>query len=328
MFLLPNMSFKGSRKFSLDSSVLLEGLGNRSGMVASRRPRLSPTLDDARLTMQELNSSFDSNVSLREQPITEESFQRSDGPIRSQSFQKHNKNFHKLFYELPEDENLTYTFSCALQKEVLYNGRLFLSENHVCFYSSVLLKDTKVVIPLSSVREVKRLSSALSVLSIQTTDGEKHTFVSLRGRDLCYKLLQRVCSSAQDWSTNSSPQISSAENDVDQMSSYSSLDECPCYESSGGFPGSEVSTTRNSMYQEGFTNEEEKNVSQFWMFVERILSFLFIREVKNLSVLFSIYLILLLGLLLVSGYIGLRLMALEEQLNSLGTQDDFTPHRV
>lgn len=35
-------------------------------------------------------------------------------------------------------------FTCALQKEVLYHGKLFVSEHHVCFHSSVLLKETKV----------------------------------------------------------------------------------------------------------------------------------------------------------------------------------------
>ncbi len=39
---------------------------------------------------------------------------------------------------------LFVAFTCALQKEVLFHGKLFVSENYVCFYSSVLLKDTKV----------------------------------------------------------------------------------------------------------------------------------------------------------------------------------------
>ena len=38
-------------------------------------------------------------------------------------------------------------FTCALQKEVLYHGKLFVSEHHVCFHSSVLLKETKVWTP-------------------------------------------------------------------------------------------------------------------------------------------------------------------------------------
>lgn len=35
-------------------------------------------------------------------------------------------------------------YVCALQKEVPYHGRLYVTEAHACFYSSVLLKDTKV----------------------------------------------------------------------------------------------------------------------------------------------------------------------------------------
>lgn len=35
-------------------------------------------------------------------------------------------------------------FTCALQKEILYQGKLFLSENWICFHSKVFGKDTKV----------------------------------------------------------------------------------------------------------------------------------------------------------------------------------------
>lgn len=39
---------------------------------------------------------------------------------------------------------LSAACSCSLHREVLYHGRLFISENYLCFHSSVLLKDTKV----------------------------------------------------------------------------------------------------------------------------------------------------------------------------------------
>lgn len=35
-------------------------------------------------------------------------------------------------------------YICALQREVPYHGRLYITDTHACFYSSVLLKDTKV----------------------------------------------------------------------------------------------------------------------------------------------------------------------------------------
>lgn len=36
-------------------------------------------------------------------------------------------------------------YICALQREVPYHGRLYITENNACFHSSVLLKATKVI---------------------------------------------------------------------------------------------------------------------------------------------------------------------------------------
>lgn len=35
-------------------------------------------------------------------------------------------------------------YVCALQKEVPYHGRLYITDTNACFHSSVLLKETKV----------------------------------------------------------------------------------------------------------------------------------------------------------------------------------------
>ena len=35
-------------------------------------------------------------------------------------------------------------YTCALQKDILYQGRLFVSDNWICFQSKVFGKDTKV----------------------------------------------------------------------------------------------------------------------------------------------------------------------------------------
>ncbi|KAM9349940.1 GRAM domain-containing protein 2A-like [Symphorus nematophorus] len=314
---------------------LTESLGARRGSTRfiGKKSRQSHSLDDARLQIQELNQSLNSNLSLRKQPIAEEHLdERSDGLISNNSFVKHNKTFHKLFPEIPQGENLTQTFTCALQKEVLYHGKLFVSENHVCFHSSVLLKDTKVVIPASSVREVKKHNSALSMLAVQTVDGEKYSFASLRQREMCYKLLQTVCCHALGESANSSPHISSAENEADRdmASSYSSLEDCSMHHNlsrqnsiclDDGFPqmSSEGPSRSNSTRQSSLTDEEDRAVWWIWRIIERVTALFFLREIRNLSVLFYFYIMLIVLLLLVSGYIGLRIIALEEQLKSLGT---------
>uniref|UniRef100_A0A8D3C1S2 GRAM domain-containing protein n=1 Tax=Scophthalmus maximus TaxID=52904 RepID=A0A8D3C1S2_SCOMX len=284
--------------------------GNRFG---SKKSRHSLSLDDARQEIQELNHSLNSNMSAREKTIPEETHELSH-ELLNHSLPKHNKSFHKLFHEIPEWENLTQMFICALQKEVLYHGKLFVSENYVCFYSSVLLKDTKVVIPTSSIREVKKHNPALSMLSIHTADGEKYSFVSLRNREMCYKLLQ-----SETESPGISPQLSSADNEADQdlVSSYSSLEDSVDHDLSRQ-NSVDLDTGFPHVSSEAPTRCRSTAVSWIWRVVEKVALFVFHGELRNLGVLFYIYLVLIVLLLLVSGYIGLRIIALEEQLNSLG----------
>ncbi|KAM7368697.1 hypothetical protein PAMP_013009 [Pampus punctatissimus] len=57
---------------------------------------------------------------------------------------KTNVQYHKTFKEVSEDELLTQSYTCALQKDILYQGRMFVSDNWICFHSRVFGKDTKV----------------------------------------------------------------------------------------------------------------------------------------------------------------------------------------
>ncbi|XP_029380270.1 GRAM domain-containing protein 2B isoform X3 [Echeneis naucrates] len=336
------MTMKLGRKFSLDSSLSLNGVG---GLSVRRNNKFSnkkshQVLDEDQLRLQELGHS-----DVRTQTITEESFEQSSDSVSNQCFLKHNKNLHKLFPEIPTGENLTHIFTCALQKEVLYHGKLFLSKNHVCFYSSVLLKDTKVVIRASSIKEVRKHNSALSSLSIQTADGEKHSFMSFRNRDKCYRLLQSMRSHVQETSLNSSPPASSVENDMDhdQVSSQSSFEETverprltrsnsinsnssfPPFQSSSEDPTRDSSTRQSSLIDEDLPNEHRHDT---WIgrLTEKVTPFFFYREMRNLSTLFYIYMVLIVLLLFTSGYVGLKITALEEQLNSLGALAELSHH--
>uniref|UniRef100_UPI0037E93E98 GRAM domain-containing protein 2B-like isoform X2 n=1 Tax=Semicossyphus pulcher TaxID=241346 RepID=UPI0037E93E98 len=342
-YLFSIMTMK-TRRFSLESAVVdgagLLGAKGGSSKLGGKKSRQSQSLDDARLEIQELNQSLNSSMSLREQTIAEENLERPDALIHNHSFKKHNKNFHKLFPDIPDAENLTHAFTCALQKEVPYHGKLFISEHHVCFHSSVLLKETKVAISGCSVKEVKKYNSALSMLSIQTTDGDKYSFVSLRNRELCYKLLHNVCTYAKGGSANSSPHLSSAENeaeaDHDMASSYSSLEDSVDRDLSrqnsihleSSFPpmSSEGLMRSDSTRQNSLTDEDVRDVPWIWRIFERVAPFLFVREMRNLGMLFYIYVMLMALLLVASGYIGLRIIALEEQLNSLGALTELAFH--
>ncbi|XP_063741763.1 GRAM domain-containing protein 2B-like isoform X2 [Eleginops maclovinus] len=335
-YLSSTMSLKG-RSFSLDSSACVEGfglLGRRRGSnwLSSKKSTHSFTRYDAPLDIQGLNPSINSNMD----HTTEDIIDRPDGFINS--FLKHKKTFHKMFPEIPERENLTHTFSCALQKEVLYHGKLYVSENYVCFHSSVLLKDTKVVIPASSINDIKKHNSGLSMVSIHIAGGDKYTFVSLRNREMCYKLLLSLCSHeqcvvflTQAKSSNSSPHVSSADNEADHdvASGYSSLEDSIDHDQSRGgsinlnndLPqmSSEGPTKGNSTSQNR-TEGDARVLWWIWRITESVASLFFFREVRNLSTLFYVYVLLMTLLLLAFGYMGLRIIALEEHLTQLSFQ--------
>jgi len=50
---------------------------------------------------------------------------------------KRNADFHALFSSVPEDDYLIEDYGCALVREILIQGRLYVSENHVCFYANI-----------------------------------------------------------------------------------------------------------------------------------------------------------------------------------------------
>ncbi|XP_061334496.1 GRAM domain-containing protein 2B isoform X1 [Pezoporus flaviventris] len=127
---------------------------------------------------------------------------------------KANAHFHKLFLDVPIDEPLKQSFTCALQKEILYQGKLFLSENWICFHSKVFGKDTKISIPVLSVTLLKKTKTALLVPNavIIATVTDRYMFVSLLSRDTTYRLLKSICRHLEDMSMGNSSNPSSAEN--------------------------------------------------------------------------------------------------------------------
>lgn len=324
-----------------------------NGSIKKTETRKALSLEAAQLEIQQQHKTLTRQVAIRSQTFDVDSkgFERTEGTGTQSSFMKHNKTFHKLFPDIPESEDLIHAYICALQKEVPYHGRLYITDSHACFYSSVLLKDTKVVIPVSCIHIVKKQNTALLVpnaLSIRTTEGDKYLFVSLRNRESCYQLLRSVSPQLEDGSTNSSPVFSSAENSFDKSklvnSSQSSLDD-----SFDQFDGSEsqslqdqplhrplreaVPNGNGSPYRSLHTQQrdslssEELSVSGgswVWNVTEKAKSLLVQREASTLNTLLFIYLILVVLLLLSSGYIGLRIVALEEQLTSLGALPEFT----
>ncbi|XP_038185683.1 GRAM domain-containing protein 2B isoform X1 [Arvicola amphibius] len=137
----------------------------------------------------------------------------------SSSQYKANMHFHKLFLDVPTEEPLRQSFTCALQKEILYQGKLFVSENWICFHSKVFGKDTKISIPVFSVTLIKKTKTALLVPNalIIATVTDRFIFVSLLSRDSTYKLLKSVCGHLENTSVGNSPNPSSIGNSFETV---------------------------------------------------------------------------------------------------------------
>lgn len=68
--------------------------------------------------------------------------------------------FVKLF-SLSEQEELITDYSCAVQRSILLHGRMYVSESHVCFFSSIFSHKTSIVIPMEDILHVQAAKVAL-----------------------------------------------------------------------------------------------------------------------------------------------------------------------
>ncbi|XP_072349123.1 GRAM domain-containing protein 2A isoform X3 [Scyliorhinus torazame] len=160
----------------------------------------SPNLDALETSMEE--DSFESRSRYREQKLNEslnsDDFKKFH---RGSTIKKYNSQYHKLFKEVPEQETLRKVYSCAFQKDILIQGRFYISSNWLCFYANFFGKDIKVMVSVTSVVLVKKHRTGGLLpngLVIRTSSNEKYVFVSFISRDSVYDVLKHVCSHLQD----------------------------------------------------------------------------------------------------------------------------------
>ncbi|XP_019943369.2 protein Aster-C isoform X2 [Paralichthys olivaceus] len=101
--------------------------------------------------------------------------------------------FKKLFKELPESERLIVDYPCALQRDILLQGRLYLSEKWLCFYSNVF-RGTKITLTLKDITSMSREKTArLIPNAIQICMGtEKFFLTSFSAREKSYQTVFRM----------------------------------------------------------------------------------------------------------------------------------------
>ncbi|KAK7895889.1 hypothetical protein WMY93_021214 [Mugilogobius chulae] len=280
---------------------------------------------------------------------------------------KTNAQYHKLFKEVSKDELLKQSYTCALQRDILYQGKMFVSDNWICFHSKVFGRDTKISIPVISVTFLKKTKTALLVpnaLVIETAN-EQHVFVSFLSRNTTFKLLKSICNHLEVDKVCSSPTISSCENsfrvrcpsplpldfsgdlsDLDgvvqqrrqeMMDSSSSGSQTPDWDKITEFPV--LQDTFLSAVKSGDVSvcadihlqspSQKHSLKNGSLKTARSMSLdsRFSRHVSLNAVLF-IYLFLVSVLVLSSCYMAFKIVALEHRLNSLLSMGERIPNTI
>ena len=84
---------------------------------------------------------------------------------------------------------------CALYKEILLQGRLYVAVNYIAFYSNILGYETIVSI---NYHEVKSINKATTIklfpnaIEVVTTSNEKYFFTSFVSREKAYRTMKKL----------------------------------------------------------------------------------------------------------------------------------------
>ncbi|MEE6473383.1 hypothetical protein FKM82_009988 [Ascaphus truei] len=114
--------------------------------------------------------------------------------VSSSTYKQRSEEFRKLFKELPEPEKLIVDYACALQKDILLQGRLYVSENWVCFHSNIFRWETSICLALRDITSMtKEKTARLIPNAIQiSTENEKLFFTSFATRDRSFLSIFRM----------------------------------------------------------------------------------------------------------------------------------------
>uniref|UniRef100_A0A0K0DKW8 GRAM domain-containing protein n=1 Tax=Angiostrongylus cantonensis TaxID=6313 RepID=A0A0K0DKW8_ANGCA len=79
------------------------------------------------------------------------------------SYQERAEQYRRLFGAKigPEPDEFLASFSCAYQREILCQGRMYISQRHVCFYANIFGWETNLVLPVSDVAAITKEKAAL-----------------------------------------------------------------------------------------------------------------------------------------------------------------------
>lgn len=109
---------------------------------------------------------------------------------------KKNSEFHSLFKgsDVSGEERLIADHNCALSRDILLQGKMYISERHICFYSNILGWVSTIVIPFKEIVQIEKKTTAgifpngIVIDTLHT----KYVFASFMSRDATFDLITDV----------------------------------------------------------------------------------------------------------------------------------------
>uniref|UniRef100_A0A1B6K091 VASt domain-containing protein n=1 Tax=Homalodisca liturata TaxID=320908 RepID=A0A1B6K091_9HEMI len=110
------------------------------------------------------------------------------------TYKTRSEDFKRIFKDIPPEERLVVDYSCAIQREILIHGRIYASQNFLCFYANIFRWETQVVVKWKDITSITKEKSALVIPNaiLIHTNSEKHFLTSFATRDKTYLMLFRI----------------------------------------------------------------------------------------------------------------------------------------
>lgn len=109
---------------------------------------------------------------------------------------KKNVEFHNLFKDagISSEERLIADHSCALSRDILLQGKMYISDEHICFYSNILGWVSTILIAFKEIVQIEKKTTAgifpngIVIDTLHT----KYVFASFMSRDATFDLITDV----------------------------------------------------------------------------------------------------------------------------------------
>lgn len=190
---VPHVTITGPSSDVDESSNKLSVSASTDNKVVRRKPTSNSSVTENQQD-EESGSDSEEHSVVESEGFNTELGQILDSPSVTFASSKKNKDFHEIFRKVPSGEKLIADYSCALSRDILVQGKMYLSQHYICFNSNILGWVTNLLIPLQEVIQIEKKSTAVLFPNgmIIRTLHHKYVFATFLSRDTTFNLITKV----------------------------------------------------------------------------------------------------------------------------------------